>query len=190
MLKICESRAIGIFCLECMFIPYNPLIINISWCYFSIQHIVQRGWRVVIPNQYVLMLFPRCGVGFCFLMKISWCYLSIQHILFRGGDRFWFLMNISWCFSLFNIFFRCLTQQKRCPSWRSGLDGACQSIGSRRAGMVMEKTGAGLGCWTSKAIAGHPMAVKFQPVRRSMISSLNCQCPTPLFTNEITIWVG
>lgn len=52
----------------------------------------------MIPNQYVLMLFPRCGGGLCFLMKISWCYLSIQHILFRGGDRFWFLMNISLMF--------------------------------------------------------------------------------------------
>ena len=78
---------------------------TISWCYYRIQHIVQKGWLMLIPYEYKLMLSrisrhsTYCSelCGRCwFLMKISWSDYPIQHILPRGGGCL-SLMNVSEC---------------------------------------------------------------------------------------------
>ena len=79
---------------------------------FLIQHICQRGWRMLISYEDELMCLPHSthlseGVtDFWSLMKISCCDYTIQHICQKGWWNFWFLMKISWCdyITPFNIF--------------------------------------------------------------------------------------
>lgn len=90
-----------------------PSLMNISWCYFPIQHTVQSGWQILIPHEDKSMLL--------------FIYSSIQHIVQRewqslipfedklillphltycseGGCRFWFVMKISWsCYPIQHI---------------------------------------------------------------------------------------
>ena len=46
------------------------------WWYYPIQHIVQTGWRILIPHEYIV------GV------------MTPTNKLFRGGGEFWPLMKI------------------------------------------------------------------------------------------------
>ena len=55
-------------------------LMNISWCYYQIQHICHRGWRICWS-----------------LMKIWWCYVQIRHMFQRWWWVVWALMKISWC---------------------------------------------------------------------------------------------
>ena len=63
---------------------------NISWCYFPIQHTVQSGWQILIPHEDKSMLL--------------FIYSSIQHIVQRGWqslipyeDKLMLLPHLTYC---------------------------------------------------------------------------------------------
>ena len=80
-------------------------LIKIGWCYYTMQHIVQRGWQILIPkfpNEDKLMLSPhstylsdRGGRCWFLISEDKLVLFSPFDILFRGGGRFWPLMKIS-----------------------------------------------------------------------------------------------
>ena len=75
-----------------------------KWCYYSNQHIVHRGWRILIPYEdkvdviTPINIFFIEGGGFWSLMKISWCFYPNQHIVHRRGANFDPSCKYSWCY--------------------------------------------------------------------------------------------
>ena len=94
-----------------------PSLMNISWCYFPIQHTVERGWQILIPHEdKSMLLFIYSSIqgivqrGWQNLIPYEDKLMLLPHWTYcsEGGCRFWFIMKISWCHCLFILLFNTL----------------------------------------------------------------------------------
>ena len=71
-----------------------------SWCYYPNQHIVQRGWQMLIPYEDIVDVITPINILFRGGWKMLIPYedkvdvITPINILFRGGSKCWSLMKI------------------------------------------------------------------------------------------------
>jgi len=70
-----------------------------SWCYYSNEHIVHKGWQILIPYADKVVFTPsqhivhrRWQILIPHVDKVD--VITPINILFRGGSEFWSLMKI------------------------------------------------------------------------------------------------